>query len=1574
MDIDLGKIADGYNTRRRKNRIWKKLVSALGCLVVFCTTYALILPAITMERETLCGLPEHVHTESCYAQQDVRALACTKASLGVHTHTAACADESCGYADFVIHKHSAACYDAAGKLVCTLPQIEEHTHSDSCYQTEKLLVGEHTHTDECYTLQRGALTCTLPEGEGHTHSDACKGTKKVLDCKTPETDGHAHGDGCYDAEGNLVCAKEVAPAHHHGDSCYHTEEALVCGKTEYQAHQHTDECYQMEKTLTCGQEEGPIYEAGERVLACGKQEIRAHKHTSACFDSSGNWICGQREILNHTHTDSCFETQQAQVLTCGLEEHTHTDSCYPAETTAETTAAATESQTEETTEATETGPALALMESGLLPMSSTTAQLPNVKMSATRSDGETGADYNPDSNKFETKIHIDFEIPASDFDSDTTYIYDYPEGIEVPDDLLGKTFYLEGNRGTYQFEKEEDGTYRLKVNFPSIAETGEAVTGFVNFFGTVDASNVQKDGSLVVGGDSNRLEIKPDEIHYPDGETEKYDISASKSTDGNIDNGKLTYTVIVSSTKGTPDPITLTDVISTDGLQLGAPTVTVNGQTVTASWDEATGTLTMSNLPGLEAGGSYNIIYTYDVSGYPSMEMNPENKLTVKAKDEDRHQEVTDEKTVSTKIDKSHTATKDGQLENGRIKWTITVNANGTDIAGATLTDEMFDALATGTNISVSPAGGYTLADGKITFTGVNGDKNNQTYTITYYTDLPEDDSVKTVENKATFDPDPDDPDDEIEMVETVGVGLDANKSGTYNRAEGTITWVITVNTKNRDIAGSTLTDDMLSQAIGNIQVSPTDGYKLVTGEDGQVSINFLAVANGENTYTYTITYVTKADPAMVAKTVVNTAHLKKGDIDEEVTAEVKIGSDGSVSKSSGKLTLSEDETTGTLPWTVTIHVPAGGMPEGTVLKDELGDGNKLDMYMTNLQVKAAVEAFCKALDISVDDVEVGISDGIWWSGNTFKYSDIDSYTDVKFRKLTLTLKEDWRPANGEAQDVEVTYDTTLVIDGTKYSDTYYNYFDAGEKNTSGRYDYWRSGVVKTDGKDKTGTTTATSDGSLTWKVTVYLDGTERTLLDIKDTLPDGVTLKKVTMVRPEGTWEANTEMTPDDTGALSGQNSTYAVSGTYDSGTGEISLKVTPASGGILPTGTKLTFIFDCATDITDDEQHSFTNTVEVADIGNTFQTQDWTYDNPGGKDDVLGKTGHWNNDSRMLEYSVTLNPEGKILVGDGSGTLTITDTLTFPRRLWAYLEDGSAGETVQVEASLLQNSVKLYALVQNEDGTTTETELHTPWIYHEEHDSNNGKCILTITGVPDGTPLVLKYLYKVGTSAPDDYVIRSLDIKNEVQLEGTKYSTSSDSFDTKWEKTGTTGQVTSGKSLTIYKVARGDYGEVLQGAEFTVYTVDTSVTPYVFTEHTTRPDGSTFSNPITTNASGLVSVRMQDTNDAPDNYAVNTVYAIRETKAPKGYKLPEDPEVFYFYFSDDEVTEPALPSTLPQGALDLSQTDQQMFVENEPTYELPQTGGAGTRGYMLSGALMTTAGLYLLSRKKRRRRDAQA
>lgn len=325
MKYDVLRDAEKYTKVHKRKRLRHRVVTVLAGVVVFCTTYALILPAITLEKQ--CDIPEHTHTDACYAQVtsvEKRVPACSAKTLEIHQHTADCYDAdgnpTCGYADFVVHSHDSRCYDEKGNLWCPLPEIEAHRHTADCYA----LPEEHTHAEGCYTSVRGDLVC----GE-HVHTDACY-------VETPE----------------LACGLEESEEHRHDESCYKTSRKLTCGIDS--DHSHTDACYEWEQVLSCDLPTDSAEDA-QPVLVCTKPEIVLHRHTPDCFDADGNLICGQTQVLEHRHSDACFETVAEPVdtgtltctdtahvhtarcygtweLVCGQEEHTHSEACKPEET------------------------------------------------------------------------------------------------------------------------------------------------------------------------------------------------------------------------------------------------------------------------------------------------------------------------------------------------------------------------------------------------------------------------------------------------------------------------------------------------------------------------------------------------------------------------------------------------------------------------------------------------------------------------------------------------------------------------------------------------------------------------------------------------------------------------------------------------------------------------------------------------------------------------------------------------------------------------------------------------------------------------------------------------------------------------------------------------------------------------------------------------------------------------------------------------------------------------------------------------------------------------------------------
>ena len=281
----LSRAAEFINAQRRKKR-WTKAVSAMAAVVVFCTTYALILPAITLQAE--CGKEAHTHSDACYTVETITpqpTMLCSLETLreaGLHEHTEDCYDEegelTCGLADFVVHEHDDLCYDGDGKRICTLEEIKEHQHDDTCYRTERTLTcgqretSGHRHDEDCYERVRGDLICA----EDHEHTDDCYQWSRELVCDQEEVKGHTHMADCYETERVLDCDKPEVILHEHDEDCYEENpddphnSILVCDKTVVLEHQHGEECIQPP--------EGDPYE--KKVLTCGKAE---HEHTEVCY-------------------------------------------------------------------------------------------------------------------------------------------------------------------------------------------------------------------------------------------------------------------------------------------------------------------------------------------------------------------------------------------------------------------------------------------------------------------------------------------------------------------------------------------------------------------------------------------------------------------------------------------------------------------------------------------------------------------------------------------------------------------------------------------------------------------------------------------------------------------------------------------------------------------------------------------------------------------------------------------------------------------------------------------------------------------------------------------------------------------------------------------------------------------------------------------------------------------------------------------------------------------------------------------------------------------------------------------
>lgn len=162
----------------KKKARWKKIMAVLACGVVFCTTYALILPAITMEQN--------------------KKPICTEEQVSGHVHKPECQNEEkeliCGYADYVIHTHDETCKDEKGHIICGLKEVKEHRHTECCYESKAV---------------------QMPDGE---HEQEVQ-TEKVLVCKEPEEIYHEHTSSCYNEDGNRICGQIQLLRHEHTKEC-----------------------------------------------------------------------------------------------------------------------------------------------------------------------------------------------------------------------------------------------------------------------------------------------------------------------------------------------------------------------------------------------------------------------------------------------------------------------------------------------------------------------------------------------------------------------------------------------------------------------------------------------------------------------------------------------------------------------------------------------------------------------------------------------------------------------------------------------------------------------------------------------------------------------------------------------------------------------------------------------------------------------------------------------------------------------------------------------------------------------------------------------------------------------------------------------------------------------------------------------------------------------------------------------------------------------------------------------------------------------------------------------------------
>lgn len=781
------------------------------------------------------------------------------------------------------------------------------------------------------------------------------------------------------------------------------------------------------------------------------------------------------------------------------------------------------------------------------------------------------------------------------------------------------------------------------------------------------------------------------------------------------------------------------------------------------------------------------------------------------------------------------------------------------------------------------------------------------------------------------------------------------------------IKWTITVNANQVNIAGGVLKDDMFKAItdLTKFTISPDDkqSYDIIkettNGKETIKEIQFKSVKDKDgkdthkNTNTYTITYYTPYEKKWDKQDITNKASFKPVTGKEIETSKTVTIPGCSFEKTQGKVDKSEDNKTATINWTVGIDIPDAGFPAGTVIKDDMTKNTSNNpgslQYMTAAQIKAWGGQVKWDNNASFNIFDSNWSEEVTFydiNNKEYTYEDIQNVTNgvtgtTKFTKFEIKLKQNLtKPSN--ATKITYSYATTVDLFNVPMGENkYYNSAWVGDKGVDATYRYDKGKVVKKDGNGNTGTTNTSSENELTWKIEVTTGSDEYNTIKVTDILPEGLKLKGISIIDNDG--RKVDSLTADSSGNIKGQNDTYKVTGTYaeksvDSKRDKINLNLSYVdTSKKIPPNTTYTVTVVCETkdsnQYKNNETYTFSNDANVTfdnkEIGSSSQTQNWTKKKNTVEHKVVDKTGTWDGNSHQADYSIVLNPDGKDVV-EGVDVLTLTDVLdSVDHPYHATSKDNSSLDYSKITftVELIPTTVKLYYAVENSDGSygkgsNPQQVQGYKWTYTKgpkQHNNGITSHTLTLTNVPDSTPLVLEYRYSVKRDAPANVAEAQVKFNNTATLSGKGNNSSSSDKTEMWKESATGGDVSTEKAYTIYKVEEGNYGKLLQGAIFKLQKYDA-----------TAEGNYSDVNPektFTTDKDGKIQIKW----DA-SLYQSNTLYRLIEKTPPEGYKLSSNTNTdIYFYFSKADGTANNLPDAIPSKAVDLTKKAATIYVENE-------------------------------------------
>lgn len=1479
----------------KKRQMWYRIVTTLAVVVVFVTTYMLILPAITMENKAECGITEHKHDANCYSShyEKEKELACTTDSLGVHKHTDACYDVEhkliCGYADFVIHEHDASCYDKDGNLVCTIPEHKLHQHTPECYQMQKQLVCTqeesvgHTHTEECYTKQQGTLICGKEE--------------------------HTHGEGCYDAEGNLICTLEE---HTHSDECYEWNDILTCTIPESAGHTHSEACYQDMQVLIC------------------EEPAELHTHTAECY-KDGVLACGKLELKEHKHSETCFIEKQhlVETLICDRVEHVHTDECYKKST--EETATSEAVTAEEASNQVEES---SIEEASTEENSSEEASTEETSTEETSSqieEASSEADTDAEETSLEAVSEEESEAESESEPEESSSIEaETEEESSEEESSEEESFEETSTEETSEEELTSEEASTEEETSEAEEESSEEETSEADDF--IDQWELGENGALFIAYTSD------DDVMG----LEDADLLSIASLDEEINEDRpMLYRVAARAANTAPTGTEFKNYITSATVQK-----IVNGE-----WQKATefengdnvkvelkytlpdGTVTPNNksiwyqlpngvvpnddLKGIVYNKSNNPIGTYEIRKDGLIQINFYEEFAT-------GKEITGDIFFSGKVESSNTKEdqkiefggssesitikketeeeaktdiaikKEGKLSDSKDKIMYTVTVSSTLGTGEKV--NVYDYLTNGTyeeTVKVTKSGNEIQKD-QYQLTINNNDtksemkienlpelKAGESYVITYEAkpgkrsangELNVDNSVSTNKGKSDYC--------SIKVNKAF-----ISKSGEYKSDKNVIEWTITIDPDGTDLKGYTLSDKLDGKDLSGKTATLT--YSDGITEEIILPYTFTKSTTGK--VSCKIVYQTDIAQDQMSGNVKNDATIEKdGDKYEAGTDVGYTRRDWDLTKYKDKEEKVKVEDKMKYTWKSTITLPDKNLSSlgAFTYEDTIGEPNIHFASKTELEQQIKNNIEFEYLD------ENGTSTKVIGSqvNNYFDYQitytpenadSVSGFNIVFIPKQNLQIK---------GKQIVLSYATNADISGVSAGSTttFTNTAKVNgiEKKASVNYkkpvkiqkassaegalkppsniwwatDYEYKGYINSQAEVK-----LSENGYLYYRLILNLEEAQDVnlsdLLPIGTTYVEGSAFAAYCKLSEDGMVEAITYAAPPINTTVSVKNQTNVSGETYQ----ELIMKLSNINQNTLSEKNGYIAVYYAVK--VDDSVFNANGTASLKNTATWEKESASNTTNVKRFEKIVDKSGEQVLDDQnkpvdAVKYRVVINPEASDLDVE-KDTLTLVDTISY---------------TKLYSVSLNLDSVKLYHYDPNQENLCGNEISSTR--YQIRYDSQAGKMTVV---VPDQLACVLVYQYNYDKGKLAD--ISDASISNSVKLMGE--SSKSDITQLKVNDSGASAH----QNIEIYKVDSTDFTKKLSGAKFKL-------------EYWNNVNGTWSWTPIGEYVSGdgsngtkLGEIELpldKRGNKGPNTIWENYIYRLTETEAPTGYAKRTEP--YYF------------------------------------------------------------------------------